>query len=64
MTETPLELLAELREVLAPMLAGLSDENPSESLDFAFYQLTHYMLRCDARRSEMGESDDSDADTT
>ena len=38
-------LLDEIRTVLAPMLAGLSDDNPPESLKFARQQLAYYLAR-------------------
>ena len=43
--ETPQHLLDELREVLGPMLCGLSDDDPIVSLYFAEGQLADYGMR-------------------
>ena len=47
MTETPQHLLDELREVLGPMLCGLSDDDTLswETLMFAEEQLQEYLGR-------------------
>ena len=47
MTETPQHLLDELREVLGPMLCGLSDDDVVkwESLMFVEQQLQEYLDR-------------------
>ena len=49
--ETPQHLLDELREVLGPMLCGLSDDDPTEALAFAGGQLKEYLIRCAEVRS-------------
>ena len=45
MAETPQQLLTEIREVLGPLICGLSEENPVEALDFAAQQMYEYMKR-------------------
>ena len=52
MAETPQQLLDEIREVLGPLLCGLSDDEPMESLNFAEGQLYEYCKRIWAARGK------------
>jgi len=63
MTETPLDLLREIRDGLAPALAGLSEDDPAEALEWVWEELRVYSERIvRALREEV--PDDSDADPT
>jgi len=43
--ETPLDLLREIRDGLAPSLAGLSEDAPAEALEWVWEELSSYQRR-------------------
>ena len=65
MAETPNELLTEIREVLGPLLCGLSDDNPAEALLFVAEELRGYQDRIAAWKwSWIMMETSNDRDTT
>jgi len=43
--ETPLDLIREIRDGLAPSLAGLSEDDPAEALEWVWEELHVYSER-------------------
>ena len=57
-----LRLLEEIRDVLGPMLCGLSDDDPAETLRFVAEQLGEYQERIEAALAEeVRDGDDGKA---
>ncbi len=45
MTETPRELVIEMKEVLAPAILGLNEDNPVAALRWTVDQMLEYVSR-------------------
>jgi len=60
-TETPLDLIREIRDGLAPSLAGLSEDDLAEALEWVLEELRSYSERI-VRALWEEAPDDSDTD--
>ena len=45
MTETPRDIITEMKEVLAPAILGLNEDNPVEALRWTVDQMLEYVSR-------------------